>query len=108
MAPHQLHVCLVVVASITSGCFREVVAHDQTKESARQVEVVLREQDVSVEVLEQGTSARPCFVVSVDRDDAERAHRILVQHNLPQGQPECAASSATVSTRTPTVATGAR
>lgn len=109
MTRRLLQWSLAVAASlVATGCFREVVAYDQTKESARQVAVVLQEQDVSVEVIEQGTSAGHCFVVSVDSDDAVRAYRVLVDHNLPQGQPECVVSTATVSTKVPVAVPRAR
>jgi type III secretory pathway lipoprotein EscJ len=85
---------VALVASTATGCFREVVAYDQTSATAQHIATILLERDIETEVLEQGTSRHPCFVVSVDPSDTVMAYAVLVEHNLPQGQPECASRAA--------------
>lgn len=85
---------VAVVGFTATGCFREVVAYDQTSATAQHVAALLLDRDIATEVLEQGTSRHPCFVVSVDPSDTVMAHVVLVEHNLPQGQPECASRAA--------------
>src|SRR5262245_48529932 len=95
-------VCAIFVAAfLWTGCTVEL-QHNLGEEDANQIYVLLSENGISARKTREEGGNEPTYLITVPKQDAAQALKLLTEHSLPHARPEGLAGFKKISSMVPT------